>query len=205
MGPLIEITTVPIEIEMKTTHSHLVYSRGTAEVEISRDKGGLNIKSRPIKLNVDSFQARSSVRPTTMQSVQKAAQAGKEAAYQATATYAKRGQLVMDAQLGQELITQFAQETQDAHLGRSLDDFGLGFLPEGGIDMDWEPGQMQIRYEMDKLNFDWKTGGQGFEFVPGDIEFSVTQRPEVIIKYVGGALYVPPSADPDYEPVDVRA
>ena len=163
MGPLIEITTVPIEIEMKTTHSHLVYSRGTAEVEISRDKGGLNIKSRPIKLNV------------------------------------------VDAQLGQELITQFAQETQDAHLGRSLDEFGLGFLPEGGIDLDWEPGQMQIRYEMDKLNFDWKTGGQGFEFVPGDIEFSVTQRPEVIIKYVGGALYVPPSADPNYEPVDVRA
>lgn len=205
MGPLIEITTVPIEIAMKTTNAHLVYSRGTAEVEISRDKGGLNIKSRPIKLNVDSFQAQSSIRPTTAQSVKQAAQAGKQAAYQATATYAKRGQLVMDAKLGQELITHFAQETQDAHLGRSLDEFGLGFLPEEGIDLDWEPGQMQIRYEMDKLNFDWKTGGQGFEFVPGDIEFSVTQRPEVIIKYVGGALYVPPSADPNYEPVDVRA
>lgn len=205
MGPLIEITTVPIEIEMKTTNAQLVYSRGTAEVEISRDKGGLNIKSRPVKLNVDSFQARSSIRPTTAQSIKKAAQAGKQAAYQATATYAKRGQLVMDAQLGQELITQFAQETQDAHLGRSLDEFGLGFLPEAGIDLNWEPGQMQIRYEMDKLNFNWKTGGQGFEFVPGDIEFSVTQRPEVIIKYVGGALYVPPSSDPNYEPVDVRA
>ena len=93
MGPLIEITTVPIEIEMKTTHSHLVYSRGTAEVEISRDKGGLNIKSRPIKLNVDSFQAQSSVRPTAVQSIQQSAQRGEQAAYQATATYAKRGQL----------------------------------------------------------------------------------------------------------------
>lgn len=205
MGPLIEITTVPIEIEMKTTNAHLVYSRGTAEVEISREKGGLNIKSRPIKLNVDSFQAQSSVRPTTMQSVQQAAQSGKQAAYQATATYARRGQLVIDSQLGQELISQFAKETQDAQMGRDLTDFGLGFLPETGINLDWEPGQMQIRYEMDKLNFDWKTGGQGFEFVPGDIEFTVTQQPEVIIKYVGGALYVPPSADPDYQPVDVRA
>ena len=90
-------------------------------------------------------------------------------------------------------------------MGRSLEDFGLGFLPEGGINLDWEPGQMQIRYEMDKLNFNWKTGGQGFKFVPGDIEFTMTQRPEVIIKYVGGAVYVPPSADPDYQPVDVRA
>lgn len=205
MGPLIEITTVPIEIEMKTTNAQLLYSRGTAEMEVSRDKGGLNIKSRPIQLKVDSFEAQNSVRPTTMRSVQQAAQSGKQAAYQATATYAKRGQLVMDAQLGEELITQFAQETQDAQMGRDLGDFGLGFLPEGGINLDWEPGQMQIRYEMDKMNFDWKTGGMGFQFVPGDIEFTMTQRPEVIIKYVGGALYVPPSADPDYQPIDVRA
>lgn len=205
MGPLIEITTVPIEIEMKTTNAQLVYSRGTAEMEISREKGGLNIKSRPIKLNIDSFQAQSSVRPTTAQSVQNAAQAGKQAAYQATATYARRGQLVMDAQLGQNMVAQFAQETQDAQLGRNLAEFGMGFLPEGKVNLNWEPGQMQIRYEMDKLNFDWKINGQGFEFVPGDIEFSVKQRPEVIIKYVGGALYVPLSSDPDYEPVDVRA
>lgn len=205
MGPLIEITTVPIEIEMKTTNAQLVYSRGNAEMEITRDKGGLSIKSRPVKLNIDSFQAQSTIRPTTSQSVQQAAQQGKQAAYQATATYAKRGQLVMDAQLGQNLISQFAQETQDEQLGRSLTDFGMGFLPDAGIEMDWDPGQMQIRYEMDKMNFDWKTGGQGFQFVPGDIEFSVTQRPEVIIKYVGGPLYVPPSADPDYEPIDVQA
>lgn len=66
MGPLIEITTVPIEIEMKTTNAQLLYSQGTAEVEISREKGGLNIKSRPIKLNIDTFEARSSIRPTTM-------------------------------------------------------------------------------------------------------------------------------------------
>jgi hypothetical protein len=205
VGPLIEITSVPIEIEMKTTSAQMIYSRGTVEMEVSRDKGGLNIRSRPIKLNVDSFQAQSSVRPTAVQSIQQSAQRGEQAAYQATATYAKRGQLVMDAQLGQELITQFAQETQEAQMGRSLEDFGLGFLPEGGINLDWEPGQMQIRYEMDKLNFNWKTGGQGFKFVPGDIEFTMTQRPEVIIKYVGGAVYVPPSADPDYQPVDVRA
>ena len=42
------------------------------------------------------------------------------------------------------------------------------------------------------------------EFIPGDIEFTVTQRPEVRIKYVGGPIYVPPSADPNYEPLDVE-
>ena len=45
MKPLIEITTVPIQIEMKTTNAKLEYARGTAEMEVSRDKGGLQIKS----------------------------------------------------------------------------------------------------------------------------------------------------------------
>ena len=31
MYPLIEIKTVPIEIEMKTTHAKLEYTRGTAD------------------------------------------------------------------------------------------------------------------------------------------------------------------------------
>ncbi len=81
----------------------------------------------------------------------------------------------------------------------------LDFLPKGGVEMDWQAGEMQIRYEMDKLNFDWKVDNASFEFVPADIEISVAQMPDVIIKYVGGPLYVPPSADPDYQPVDVQA
>ena len=58
---------------------------------------------------------------------------------------------------------------------------------------------------MDKMNFDWRLNRTQFEFVPGDIEISVTQYPDVVIKYIGGPLYVPPSADPNYEPVDVKA
>lgn len=37
MYPLIEIKTVPIEIEMKTTNARLEYKRGIAEMEI-RDR-----------------------------------------------------------------------------------------------------------------------------------------------------------------------
>ena len=58
---------------------------------------------------------------------------------------------------------------------------------------------MQIRFEMDKLNFDWRFDKQQFEFTPGDIEVSVTQQPDVQIKYVGGPIYVPPSSDPNFE------
>ena len=200
MYPLIEIKTVPIEIEMKVSHAKLEYTRGTADLEISRNNGGLSIKSRPIKLNIDTFEARNSVVPTAMRSQQQAAQKGQQASYTATATYAQHGQMLLNAKLGEDVLGQFAAEaaTKDLKLNE-----GLQFLPSVPPEITWDPGEMHIRYEMDKLNFDWKFGQSEFEFTPGDIEFTVTQRPEVVIKYIGGPLYVPPSADPNYEGVDV--
>ena len=202
MKPLIEITTVPIQIEMKTTRAKLEYARGTAEMEISRNKGGLQIKSRPIRVNIDTFEARNSVVPTAMRSVEQYAQQGQQASYTATATFAQQGQMLLEAKIGQDMITQFAA---DATMKNYKPNVGLEFLPSAPPEISWDPGEMHIRYEMDKLNFDWRVNQPQFEFTPGDIELSVTQQPDVIIKYVGGPLYVPPSADPNYQPVDVEA
>lgn len=202
MYPLIEIKTVPISIEMKIKDAQLEYTNGTAEMQVSRTDGGLNIKSSPIKLRLDTFEARNSIAPTPMRSVADAAQKGIQSAYAATATYARQGQLLLDAKVGQELVTQFAQESQKIPTDITV---GLEFLPDTGVNIDWEDGTMQIRYEMDKLNFDWQIDQGRFKFIPGDIEISVEQLPDVIIKYIGGALYVPPSADPNYEPIDVEA
>lgn len=202
MTPLIEIKTVPIEIEMKISHAKLEYSRGTADLEISRDQGGLSIKSKPIHLNIDTFEARNSIRPTTMRSIEQSAQKGKQAVYEATATYAQQGQLLLKAKIGQEMITQFAADAQAKHVKTNV---GLDFIPKAGAELSWDPAELNIRFEMDKLNFDWRLNKTQFQFTPGDIEISVTQRPDVVITYVGGALYVPPSSDPNYQPIDVEA
>lgn len=202
MGPLIEIKTVPIEIEMKVTKGKLEYSKGTADLEISRNDGGLKIQSRAIRLNMDTFEARNSITPTPTRSVSQAAQQGQQAVYQATATYAQQGQMLLNAKIGQEMVTQFAQQMQEQNVKTNV---GIKFLPEQGPNIEWEPGEMNIRYEMDKLNFDWRMNQPQFEFTPGDIEISVKQQPDVVIKYVGGPLYVPPSSDPNYKPVDVEA
>ena len=105
MKPLIEITTVPIQIEMKTTNAKLEYARATAEMEITRDNGNLKIKSRPIKVNIDTYEARNSVSPTLARYLEQNAQKGRQAAYEATATYAGQGQLLLQTQVGEELVT----------------------------------------------------------------------------------------------------
>lgn len=202
MTPLIEIKSVPIEIEMKVSHAKLEYSRGTADLEISRNAGGLSIKSKPIQLNIDTFEARSSIMPTTMRSIEQRAEKGKQAVYEATATYAQQGQLLLKAKIGQELVTQFAAEAAAKNV---MTNVGIDFIPSVGPDISWDPAELNIRFEMDKLNFDWRLNQTQFEFTPGDIEISVTQRPDVVITYVGGPIYVPASADPNYEPVNTQA
>lgn len=201
MYPLIEIKTVPIEIQMKTKNAQLEYTRGTAEMEISRNEKGLDIKSRPIRLQMDSFEARNSIRPTAIRSIEQAAVQGKQMAYEATGTYARHGQMLLNAKVGQELVTQFAEETVMRNYKPNVN---VEFIPDTGLDIQWEGGDMQIRYEMDKLNFDWKINEGEFKFTPGDIEISVAQQPDVIIKYIGGPIYVPPSADPNYVPLDME-
>ena len=194
--PLIEIKTVPIEIEMKVTDAKLEYARGTADLEISRNDGGLHIKSRPIRLNMDTFEARNSVVPTTARAISQNASKGQQAAYEATAAYARQGKILLTAKVGQDAIAQIAAQQQSQNV---MTNVGIQFLPSAAPEINWDAGEMQIRYEMDKLNFDWRMNHPTFEFTPGDIQISVTQRPNVEIKYVGGPLYVPPSSDPNYE------
>lgn len=202
MRQLLEITSVPIEIEMRTSRAQLQYTKGTAELEISRDKKGLSIKSRPIQLNVDTFEMRQSIVPSAPRSIEQSAQKGRQAAYSATASRAQEGELYLKAKFGEDVQ---AQISKTAISEQMYSQPAMSFIPTEEPEIDWNPGEMSIRYEMDKLNFDWRINQTEFEFAPGDIEISVKQKAEVIIKYVGGPIYVPPSANPDYEPVDVKA
>lgn len=201
MEPLIEITTVPIEIQMKVTDARLEYHRGTAQMEIRREKGGLQIQSQPIQVRIDTFEARNSIMPTTMQSIRQQAERGKQGAYHATAVLAKEGRMMMEAQIDQNVLREIARQKTMPE----MKPVNVDFLPNAGPDISWEGGEISIRYEMDKLNFDWRMQQASFTFIPGDIEFTMTQRPDVIVKYIGGPLYVPPSSDPEYEPLDVNA
>lgn len=215
MYPLIEIKSIPIEIRMKMTDASLEYTRGTAEMEITRSDKGLDIKSRPIKLQLDTFEPRGGAMPAgtaaplTTQGVTAApAAAGqspladRQAGYEATSAYSDQGQIMLNARIGQEISRQGAAP---AMMGEPEGQEENPGALDSGLEFDWENGQMEIRYEMDKMSFDWKIDRGSFEFTPGDIELIVEQRPSVTFKYMGGPIYVPRSADPNYEPVDVKA
>ena len=195
MEQLLKITNIPIAFEMNIQHAKLEYKHGSADIEISRDKGGLRIKSSPIKLNLDTFEARDSIR--------RYAQQGKTAAYEATATYSSEGHLLLNAKFGDDVLGQIIKNHTDQFMG--MDDIGIDFIPKGGVEITPSGGDLTIDYQLDKMNFDWQVQKGTFEFIPGDIEISISQMPDVRIEYIGEPLYVPPSAAPGYEPIDVKA
>lgn len=205
MEQLLEIKTIPIKYELKVNHASLEYQNSTAEVEISRDKGGMKIKSRPIKLHLDTYEARNSVVPTTKTMISQKAQQGKNVAYNATANYGREGRLLLNAKVGQgaEVLNQiFAERTAEP-----TGDFVLDFIPKTGPNIEWEEPEFNIEYQMDKLNFDTKVQKGDIQFIPGNIELSILQYPDIEIEYIGGPIYVPPSAAEIFEghQVDVEA
>lgn len=204
MEPLLKITNIPIAFEMKVNHARLEYNNASVDFEVSRQRGGMQIKSSPIKLHLDTFNARDSIRSASVDSsISDYAQKGKTAAYEATATYASEGHLLLKAKLGDDVLGQIIQNHTDVFAQPS--DYNIEFIPQSGVDIAAEGGDFTIDYQLDKLNFDWRTQQGSLEFIPGSIEISISQMPEIHIEYIGDPIYVPPSSDPNYEPLDVKA
>ncbi|MDK2968120.1 DUF6470 family protein [Lacrimispora sp.] len=202
MEPLLQIKTIPLKYEMKIQKAELRYTKSKSEVLINKENGGLDINSKPIKSIIDTYEARSSITPTTMESVRQAAASGLEAASEAAATYTEEAALLLDAKVPNPLDQIFRQRAQ-----MPTGEFGLAFIPTTGPDLEWSAPDLNIKYQMDKLSFDIRAAKGDFEFIPGSIEFSITQMPDVEIEYIGKPMYVPPSAAKyfDHSPIDVLA
>ena len=130
MKPLIQITTVPISYELKVQKAQVERRRSTAQLEISREKGGLQIKNQPIKVRLDTFEARNSMLPSTPTSVKQAAEKGKQAAAEATAKWAADNHLMMKAPMGEDVAGQIAE--RDFMNNLKTGEFEMDFIPRPG-------------------------------------------------------------------------
>ncbi len=203
MEPLIKITNVPIVFEMKINKARLEYKNGTADLEISRNKGGMKISSSPIRLNIDTFQARDSIRPASVgSSIKNYAAQGKSSVYETMSATMQEGKLMLKAKLGEDAIGNIIASKTGKYF--EVPDIGIDFIPHSKAELSWSQPDITIDYEMDKMNFDWRVLKGDFEFIPGNIEMNITQYPGVNIEYVGGPIYVPPSSDPSSQ-IDVKA
>ena len=198
IAPLLEIKTIPMSFEFKINKASYEIANVNASFEMKRDKGGLQMKMRPTKLNIDTVEARYSAGiKSVMRAVEDYAKKGVQAAYEATATYAKEGNLMLDINIMDNPIPEIAMRKIISEFN-----FNLGFIPETGPDISWDIGGISMNFEMDKLNFDWNIERPQINFIPGSIEFIIKEYPSVEINYIGTPIFVPPSANPDYKEID---
>lgn len=197
MEQLIQIHTVPIVLEMTVSRARLEMSSNQPSYDMTRSKGSFEIEHSYPKLNIDTYEARSSMGlKTCARSVQDYGTDSVQAGYDATAKIAEEGNMLMDIQNKSNSIAEIAYQNMQNNY-----ESVMTFLPSVPANINWDPQQLSMQYEMDKLSFDWRTSQKPeMEFTPASIEYHVKQYPKIEIEYVGKPVYVPPSASPDYVP-----
>lgn len=187
MQPLISIETVPISIEYVEKQTSKP-STNSALLHISQSDNNVSIKSNPIRLHLsDSFEFKAS--SSTM-----------NLSYTATANYVSNGNLNMKVQM-------FEDSPSDAsfqQFGRGMENIIDALPKEVRPFSDFK--NLEIDFDMNNINEGFSgTGIQNIEnfntsFMPPQLELHVLEWPKLIIKYIGGPIYIPKSADPDYVP-----
>lgn len=199
MKQLIELQIVPAQVEYRRTESKMEYVNADIKMQMkSHDGGGLQMQNKPAKVNIDSYACRSSIGPgfqSVGDNLKNYASKGISDAQSSTATFASRGQQMMKTQRGEEMITKFAK--QDTYKNVKMN-IGIDFIPRVAPEITVDKGELTVQFEMDKLEFDWKMTEQEIHFTPGSITVEMVQRPDVIVRYVGGPNYVPKASDPNF-------
>lgn len=174
MENLITIETIPIEIEFVEKEPLHLSSVHNAQFEVKQADGQQQIQSKPIRIAIqDSFEPSQSYN-------------WENSTYTVTSKLDSDGNLQLNLSLedGEAKAIRFKQ------VNRSIDSMSS---QAKGI----ESGSMQMSIPMTSLSSGMPDTSN---FLPPDLELVVTQRPQVVIKYIGGPIYVPPSADPNYSP-----
>lgn len=196
---LLQITTIPIKIEIKVTKA--TYEPAVDEtqpkVNITTKNGNFVMEAEPVKINIDTYKARSSIGYGSMNTGDLMAQKAKDGfsiAFQGSAKVASEGDQLARGMTASEIAI------NNARAGATIETI-MEFLPKEGAQVTFDEGQLNIEYQMGSQDFDWDVLPQlPMRFIPGNVELIIQDRPRVEIEYIGDPIYVPPSANPNYEP-----
>ncbi len=199
--PVLEMRTIPISMEFKINKAHYEIVKDNASIKIKNSNGCIEMQMEPIKLNLDICELNSGNNGKKSKNLEfEYSKQGIKENYEATASYSEEGYMTVNIQITGKPVSDVELQKFNSDVN-----FNMGYSPAVNNDTSWEPKDISIKYEMDKLNFDWKLNRPEINFIPGNIEFIIKEYPSIEINYIGTPIFVPPSADPDYKPIDTFA
>lgn len=197
MQPLLRIQSIPINIQFSTKRAELRHTTELPRVEVTRTRGAADIRTDPARVKIDSYEMRASMGlKSPHRSIEEFAETGRADAMRAAREFADNGNQIMDSHGKGNPIADIAM-TKVMSSYETI----MTFIPSRRPEISVEGGNISFNYTPDKLNFNWQVQPKPqVEYIPGAVEFTVSQYPDVVIEYLGGPHYAPPSADPNYVP-----
>lgn len=204
MDQLLSIKHIPIKIEVNVTRPEFKAKKPEADppsVKISRQSdGGVTVAAQPCRIDL------AETRCDTYTPSAAAPSDSLTLTYDAVAKLPGSDEAVSSLGKGLKSPSHIAAKSAS----RSIEAI-LSQLPKSkSSPVSYSDGTLSINYSMDSDPSDAEAFlsdlSGGFEFIPGSIEFVISQMPDLEIEYMGEPIYFPRSADPNYKgDVDVIA
>lgn len=197
MEQLLSYKHIPIKVEVKVQRAELrpVEDSGKTaaapSVKVSSKQGGtLSLQAEPYRVDLSDARNYDAYIPSTN------TENGITLTYEAVAKLADNNQKSGE--------TSGAQRRKPSSVEAAL----MALPKNRNRAVSYNNGTLSINYQMNMPSGADVSGGDPveaiqfteFEFIPGSIEFIITQMPELDIEYLGDPIYFPRSADPNYEP-----
>jgi hypothetical protein len=203
MGPLIKITSVPIKLQFNITNPKMEindeYEKTAAKLPRVSRVSDNTLKADPIKINADSNQdtfdnaANDTLATFT---------------YSAVAGF-KEVEGADSAGVNVDSVDGVGKKDVRARAASHPIESVLAKLSNGNKNnvVNFQNNTLSINFAMDDISGDMTSDEvreqiKKWNFIPGEIEISIEQYPDVQIEYVGGIRYFPASSNPDYVPLE---
>lgn len=195
MKPLLQITTTPARYEYEITRARLEISQQQPTVDRTTKRATINMRTQAGKLEMNTVRRRSDMGlKGVVDRANYDADLGKNAAVEATRNYVAFGEQVKNfhkgANIPDAMWNKWMQQNKQGD---------LVLIPLSPVDIHYIPSSLEMDYQPAQMNTNWNVGRARLDFVPGSFSLNFTQYASISIEYLGGPMYVPPSADPDFE------
>ena len=194
---LLQITTTPIKFEMETQHARLepqldIQPRASVRTETAK----VNVNTQNAAVLIDTYEARRSLGMNNFFDFTSLYRdRAKELSAKTNRENTDIGVAISRIDIGNTISSVYKQRFID----KSQMTLYATFLPSAGPDVSWMPHQVNTTHQEAGLDINWEEMRNSLNYVPGDVRISILQHPGIEIEYLGSPLYMPPSADPNYE------
>ncbi len=194
---LLQITSTPMKYELQVEHAKLEFNQDfTPTAKVTTTHPSMKIHSQNAQVQIDTYEARKSLGIQRIGDyIAENAKLGEEHINQKTREYVEIGKEMGNTHNGTKISDIFRQKMIE------LPQLYTAFLPSGGADISWNPAELEMNYEQGTTQLDWQIEQNMLNYIPGSVRMKILEYAKVNIEYLGGPMYVPPSADPEYDPM----